>query len=764
MSFKVTGRVYESESGLGIPNLIVEAFDKDIVKSDNLGYVKTNSQGQFEITYTDADFQSLFERFEGNPDLYIVVQTPDRAKIVYTSEKNVRPDASTDEYFDVPIPRSTFLANKEEWLKNERQLLKLLIGVAWIDGVLEPKELEFLQRVANEKGLTDDPEIKSLLSNNQPVPRDECYRWLKAYLGNYPSEEDFQELYEAFNSLMYSEGALDEQEQELIKSLSLATTAPSGTRPNTLQQRFMSVLMDNEFLANVLQMERSSIASDVAKGAGYYARVPYGILSRLSLTANVKALAEDMADFYLTDNFAPVKQEVTADNLTVIGELPQELSGMFLRNGPNPQFPPIGLHHWLDGDGMLHGVHISNGKASYRNRYIQTEGFFQEKAAGKSIWPGLLNLPRFDSPHGLMMKNTANTACVWHAGKLLALWEAGAPYQIRLPDLETVGVYTFNDKLASTFTAHPKVDAVTGEMIVFGFAPIAPPYLEYSVVSKEGELLRTVPIDIPAPVMMHDFAITENYTLFLDMPLTFRPMRIMLGQLPIKFEAQNPSRIGILPRHGDNRTIRWFKISTSMLYHVGNAWEEGDEVVLLSTRTPDTYLFIPQEDNGEGGDTEFEHFRMYRYRINLVTGAVKEELLNDLDVATEFPRINDDFTGRKTRYMYASRQATYMRPRLLLDGLIKYDVETGSSQIHEFGRGRFGGDSAFAPRPGGTAEDDGWLLTMIWDAVEKRSELWVIDAQKFTNEPVARILMPQRVPYGFHAAWISEAQMATQQS
>lgn len=264
--------------------------------------------------------------------------------------------------------------------------------------------------------------------------------------------------------------------------------------------------------------------------------------------------------------------------------------------------------------------------------------------------------------------------------------------------------------------------------------------------------------------MMHDFAITENYTLFLDMPLTFRPMRIMLGQLPIKFEAENPSRIGILPRHGDNRTIRWFEISTSMLYHVGNAWEEGDEVVLLSTRTPDTYLFIPQEDNGEGGDTEFEHFRMYRYRINLVTGTVKEELLNNLDVATEFPRINDELTGRKTRYMYASRQATYMRPRLLLDGLIKYDLETGSSQIHEFGRGRFGGDSAFAPRPGGTAEDDGWLLTMIWDAVEKRSELWVIDAQKFTNEPVARILMPQRVPYGFHAAWISEAQMATQQS
>lgn len=175
-------------------------------------------------------------------------------------------------------------------------------------------------------------------------------------------------------------------------------------------------------------------------------------------------------------------------------------------------------------------------------------------------------------------------------------------------------------------------------------------------------------------------------------------------------------------------------------------------MVLFATRTPDTYLFIPQEDKGEGGETEFENFRLYRYRINLATGVVIEEALDD--VATEFPRINDDFTGRKTRYMYASQQATYMRPRLLLDGLIKYDLVSGSSQLHEFGRGRFGGDSAFAPRPGAAAEDDGWLLTFVWDAVAKQSELLVIDAQNFTSKPVARVLMPQRVPYGFHATWI----------
>jgi len=721
--------------------------------------VLTDSSGSFEITYSQTDFQGKFEKFESNPDLYIVVKTPNLKKILYSSEKNIRNNAKNDEYFDISIPKASLLINKERYSKDNKQLLKLLIGIAWIDGVLEPGEQAFLQRMVNEKGLADDEEIKSLLLINKPVQPEECYGWLQAYLENNSEDKDFQELYEAIHSLMYSDGVLNTQEKELLAELAATDVGNTSSRELTLQRRFMSMMLDSKFLANVLQMERSSMVSQTAIGTGYYAHVPYQVISRFSTTASTKVLAEDMAKLYLTDNFAPVKKEITADNLTVEGELPKELEGMFLRNGPNPQFKPIGLHHWLDGDGMLHCVEISNGKASYRNGYIRTDGFKVEQTQSKAIWPGLLNLPRFDTPYGLMMKNTANTSCVLHAGKLLALWEAGAPYEIRLPDLKTVGVYTFNDKLTSTFTAHPKVDPVTGEMIVFGFAPIAPPYLKYSVVSKEGELKRTVPIDIPAPVMMHDFAITQHYTIFLDMPLTFKPMRIMQGQLPIKFEPQNPSRIGILPRNGDNRTIRWFKVSACMLYHVGNAWEEGDEVVLFATRTPDTYLFIPQEDKGEGGETEFEHFRLYRYRINLATGVVKEEALDD--VATEFPRINDDFTGRKTRYMYASQQATYMRPRLLLDGLIKYDLETGSSQVHEFGRGRFGGDSAFAPRPGAATEDDGWLLTMVWDAVAKKSELLVIDAQNFTSKPVARVFMPQRVPYGFHATWISSLAMAT---
>ena len=124
-------------------------------------------------------------------------------------------------------------------------------------------------------------------------------------------------------------------------------------------------------------------------------------------------------------------------------------------------------------------------------------------------------------------------------------------------------------------------------------------------------------------------------------------------------------------------------------------------------------------------------------------------------MASEFPRINDQRTGRKMRYVYAARVAGYMKPKPLFDGIIKYDLEKGTTQIHEPGRGRFCGESVFAPRPGGRHEDEGWLLTFVWDAVAKQSELLVLNAQDVEAKPVARVLIPKRVPYGFHANWFS---------
>ncbi|MBD1834791.1 carotenoid oxygenase family protein [Cyanobacteria bacterium FACHB-472] len=455
-------------------------------------------------------------------------------------------------------------------------------------------------------------------------------------------------------------------------------------------------------------------------------------------------------NLYLEGNFAPVRKEIAADNLKVIGELPPDLSGMFVRNGPNPQFPPIGNYHWFDGDGMLHGVRINNGKAEYRNRYIRTRGFNIEREAGKAIWTGMMEPSRGNNPYNFP-KNTANTALVWHDGRLLALWEGGEPHAIKVPSLETSGAYTYDGKLASGFTAHPKVDAETGEMMFFGYS-FAPPYLKYSVVSAGGELLRTVPIDLPMGVMMHDFAITEHYTIFMDLPLTFSMVRMQQGKPGLMFERDRPSRFGIVPRHGDNSNIRWFESSPCYVFHTLNAYEEGDEVVLVACRMSSTSVLTtdmtPGENEGDAG-------RLYQWQFNLKTGTVKEKMLDD--APSDFPRLNEQRMGRPMRYGYTARLAN--NPMPLFEGVIKYDFSSGKSETHKFGRGRYGGEAVFVPRPNATAEDDGWLVTFVHDRETDTSELVVVNAQDVTSQPVARVLIPQRVPYGFHGAWVSEEQL-----
>ncbi|BAZ04759.1 carotenoid oxygenase family protein [Calothrix sp. NIES-3974] len=447
---------------------------------------------------------------------------------------------------------------------------------------------------------------------------------------------------------------------------------------------------------------------------------------------------------YLDGNFAPVQEEVTTEIQSIIGELPPDLSGMFVRNGPNPQFPPIGAYHWFDGDGMLHGVRIQGGQASYRNRYIRTQGFEIERKEGKAIWSGLLEPPQINNPYG-PYKNVANTALVWHAGQLLALWEGGVPHAIQVPELDTIGEYTYNQQLKSAFTAHPKVDPVTGEMMFFGYS-FSPPYLQSSVVSSQGQIQRTIPIDLPMGVMMHDFAITANYTIFLDLPLTFSMERIQRGEPMMMFEADKPSRFGIMPRHGDNRSIRWFEAPSCYIFHTLNAYEQGDEVILIACRMSSTSVL------GESSDPQGDIPRLHRWRFHLPSGTTQEEPLDDH--VSEFPRINENWLGRPNRYGYTSKMAGDRLP--LFTGIIKHDLQQNRQYIHEFGSGRFGGEAVFAPRPGATQEDEGWLITFVYDSHQDCSELLVVNAQDMTGEPVARVILPQRVPYGFHGIWLEE--------
>ncbi len=453
---------------------------------------------------------------------------------------------------------------------------------------------------------------------------------------------------------------------------------------------------------------------------------------------------------FLEGNFAPVRAETQAENLRVVGALPRALEGMFVRNGPNPQFPPRGRYHWFDGDGMIHGVRLRDGRASYRNRYVRTPGWEAENRAGRAIWTGLAEPP--DLTHLLAgrppFKNAANTALIWYQERLLALWEAGEPHALRLPDLHTLGAFNFGGRLNHPFTAHPKLDPRTGELVFFGYAPIRP-YLRYTVANDRGEIVHTTSIELPRAVMMHDFAITERHSLFLDLPVTMDLQRLAQGQGIMRFQPELGARVGIIPRRGQGRDIRWFNIEPCYVFHTLNAWEDGDEVVLLGCRM-ETF----PEEVASGGPTPANARgpSLHRWSFNLRTGAVRENAVEA--PSCEFPRFRESLMGRATRFAYAGRV-----DGMQFDGLLKIDLQSGRVEEHRHGRSRFGGEGVFVPHPDQRDEDAGWLLTFVHDQNENRSEMVVVDTRDFQAGPVARVVMPARVPFGFHGTWVPGSQI-----
>ena len=442
--------------------------------------------------------------------------------------------------------------------------------------------------------------------------------------------------------------------------------------------------------------------------------------------------AREHADSFRKGIFAPVADELAARDLPVAGELPRELRGVFARNGPNPRFEPRGRYHWFDGDGMVHAVHFEDGRASYANRWVRTKAFALEQEAGRALFCGIMEPVELDNPHG-PVKDTANTDLTFHQGKLLAtFWLGGNVYDLSLLDLETRGRCDFGTGKPVRFASHPKVDPRTGELAFFDYSPVAPPFLQYGTIGADGRLRKKIPIEVPGPRLFHDIAITERFTVFLDFPMLWSTDGLQAGKRKVVFDTDVPSRFGVIPRHGDAKDVRWFEASPCYVYHTVNAWEEGDSLVFVGCRIENP---IPRKGAYEGRYPRLDFLELapflHRWTFDLKTGAVKEEKLDDL--ATEFPRMHD--------------------PLVLFEGIVKYDLETGARATHSFGPGRFGSEAVFAPRPGATAEDDGWLLSLVASA-DGPSELEVWDARAMEAAPLARVALPRRVPIGFHACWV----------
>ncbi|HZR81861.1 MAG TPA: carotenoid oxygenase family protein [Candidatus Binatia bacterium] len=455
---------------------------------------------------------------------------------------------------------------------------------------------------------------------------------------------------------------------------------------------------------------------------------------------------------FLQGNFAPWRIEGDAPDLEVVGEIPRDLNGTFYRNGPNPAFEPRGRYHWFDGDGMIHAIKLADGRASYRNRWVASDGLAEERREGRAVYPGLLEMSATEMP---AFKNTANTNIVHHVGRLLALMEAALPTRLDPATLATIGVFDFGGKLAGPMTAHPKMDPETGEMLFFGYSPF-PPYLQYHVVDASGALVRSEPIDLAWPSMIHDFAITRDEVIFILCPLVFSFENLAERGGPFSWEPERGTRLGVMPRTGSSADVKWFETDASYVFHPMNAYREGDEVVLDVSRY-DRLLFMSPDaarDPGWEGDDEA---RLHRWRLDLRGGGgVKSEPLDDRP--GEFPRVDERRVGRKHAIGYfAARGADDDTSLPVFSAIRKVDFDRGRFETRELGTGNGAGEPLFVPRRADSSEDDGYVLCLAYDRARNASEFLILDARDVAGEPIARVALPHRVPYGFHGNWVPRA-------
>ncbi len=446
------------------------------------------------------------------------------------------------------------------------------------------------------------------------------------------------------------------------------------------------------------------------------------------------------------NNDAPVKDELDVKNLKVIGEIPKDLTGIYMRNGPNPVFPANPYHFTFDGDGMVHAIYLAEGKAHYRNRYIDTKGLARERRAGKALYSSITN-PRPMDPEWAMpedgpvaRKNSASMNVIPHAGKFLALFEGHPPYEIT-EQLQTVGEWTPYDSQHSFSTsAHTRRDPVSGGLWFIHYGVLSPSLTIYCV-NNQGAIAKKWQVNKSYSSMVHDFALTKNYIIIFDCPVVFDVKRSLSGQSMIDWQPELGTRIGIISR--DGKETRWFITEPFFVFHFANAYENAHEIVIDYVRHEHGDFFSSNVNATKPVSN------LYRTIVDLHFGTVKHISLDEKIV--EFPSICENYNTQPHQYIYAEMNNGET------NAIIKWDVNKQNSYQYVFEKSTQLSEAIFAPCANAAVEDQGYLLLFVYNNISMQSEFVILAANDFHHPPLARIQMPRRIPRGFHGSWTSGA-------
>lgn len=442
--------------------------------------------------------------------------------------------------------------------------------------------------------------------------------------------------------------------------------------------------------------------------------------------------------------------------LTVEGQLPEGLRGTLYRNGPS-LFSSFGRRygHWFDGDGAVSAVRFDGGGAQGAVRVVEGPGLLEERRRGRSRWGGY-GTPAPSAWRGLVaglrgeLKNTANTSVMIWQGRLYAMLEASRPIELSLDDLATLGERDLDGAVVTSFSAHPHYVPARHSAYNFGVRFGRRAELDLFALPDAGKARRMATIPLAGATMIHDFIATERHLIFFAPPLRLRLLRQLLGRGSfsdnLRWRPEAGTEILVVPIDAPS-TVRRFTVPAFYQWHFATAFERGGELVIDYVRYPDfaSNQWLRQVVDGPadgllGG-------QLHRAVVDPAQATLRDEPLADTP-GCEFPRVAR--AGVANRWVYVAAHSGPEAARGMLDRLARIDVERGAVESVSLGDAQYPSEPVFVRRPDGRDEDDGWLLTLVYDAASDRSAVAVLDARDLGRGPLARAWFDHALPFTFH--------------
>ncbi|WP_457421028.1 carotenoid oxygenase family protein [Roseateles sp. P5_E7] len=441
-------------------------------------------------------------------------------------------------------------------------------------------------------------------------------------------------------------------------------------------------------------------------------------------------------------------ESLDAPNVIVEGRLPAGLSGRYFRNGPGlMQRGGQRYRHWFDGDGLVQAWTIQNGRVSHRARFVQTEKFRAEQEAGRFLLPAFgTAIPAERPVRGPDSVNVANTSVLMQGDHLYALWEGGGAYELDPATLATRGVKTWSDELRGMpFSAHPKVEA-DGTVWNFGSANGR---LAVYQIGGDGQVRRHAVLDVQAPAMLHDFAVSQRHLVFLLAPVTMDWAAVRGGQSMLeamRWGAGQPTRVLVIDK-ADFSKRRIYEMPACHVFHFGNAWDDGRLLrvdYVQGVPLPEFNAAAEQMMRGERPVRADSTPRVLE--VDLLTGRPSVTARSE---AVEFPVVDPRVVAQRHRFVWYPTSVD-TGTRWGFNALMRLDIDSGARERFSFGNDVVVEEHVLVPRPGSAKEGEGWLVGMGYDVKRRRSFLSVFDALRLADGPLARAWLPYAVPYGFH--------------